>query len=423
MKKIFLILFVLSLLFLTSCSNTKTPETSTENIETTSHMESTETSQKIESTSVSQTTETSSSDNTIPNLPTKSESVVLGKVGKFTDMKSRILFQQKVSGNNRLVYYSKADGETYVFCFDPLCEHKSGCSSLPGIVYQMSYCENDNRFYLTDRFQLSSFSFDGIDNQKSFLEGIDKSIRLEDTKAYKQYIYISALLPTEEKHQIRYDTDMKKTIDLTEKTGLYSKISYFYDGYIYGIWQYPDPENPESIIYQYGRTDLNFENFEALEAPSFNYLFAEGQDLIGVFEGDIIIYNVETAKQTVVSKDTIGCEVTYLLGADENYFYFVNHSTPVYFESPTKTILNMSGGKLYRINRDGTGLMCIYENENFDIIRTDICIYEDVILISGKQIGFQASNTIPSSWDEGVYIGKINEDGTIDSLEWVEVIA
>lgn len=422
MKKIIVTLFILSVLLLTSCNN-QTFENSTNisetNIETTRNLESNETLQNSESTEISKTIETTSSESKIsPN----EELVQIGKVGDFTDMRSRILFQQKTNGSSRLVYYSKADGETYVFCFDPLCDHGRDCTSFPGMLNQLSYCETDDRFYLTDRFQLSSFSFDGIDNKKSFLEGIDRSIRLEDTKSYKQYVYISALLPTEEKHQLRYDTDTKKTVDLTEKTGLYSKISYFYNGYIYGIWQYSDSNNPGSIIYQYGRTDLNFENFEAVEPPEFNYIFAEGQDLIGFFEGDIVIYNVETEKQTVISGETVGCEISYLLGADKEHFYFINLTDPTSFEGENRTILNLSGGRLYRVNRDGSGLVCIYENENFDITRNDICVYEDIILIRGKQIGFQGTADDPSTWNDGVYIGTFGENGMIESLEWLEII-
>ena len=443
MKRIIALLLVFSTVCLTACNKEsidttaatgKTEQTESTNITTqtteanqqTNTNQTEDTNQTVETTrqtNTNQTTETSETTASKIEIPSKEEFVQIGKVGKFINMQSRILFQQRYGNSDRLAYYSKADGEAYIFCFDPLCEHKSDCSSLPGMFSQLSYCENNNRFYLTDRFQLSSFSFDGIDYEKSFLEGIDRSIRLEDTKAYKQYIYISALLQTEEKHQLRYDTNTQKTIDLTEKTGLYSKISYFYDGYIYGIWQYPDPQNPDLFIYQYGRTDLNFENFEVVEAPSFNYLFAEGDELIGFLEGSIIIYNVETEKQTVISKDMIGREVSYLLGADEKYFYFVDHSEPAFFKGKNKTVLNRSGGRLYRVNRDGSQLVCIYENENFDILQSDICIYEDMILLRGQMIGFQGPSEEPYTWNQGAYIGYFQEDGTMDSLEWVEVIA
>ena len=36
----------------------------------------------------------------------------------------------------------------------------------------------------------------------------------------------------------------------------------------------------------------------------------------------------------------------------------------------------------------------------------------------GKERGVSAQ-----SWNESIYIIEINEDGTMDSLEWVEVIA
>ena len=50
-----------------------------------------------------------------------------------------------------------------------------------------------------------------------------------------------------------------------------------------------------------------------------------------------------------------------------------------------------------------------------------IMIYEETILIYASQCGMK--NGYAQVWAEGVYIGTINEDGTIDSLKWVEVIA
>ena len=40
----------------------------------------------------------------------------------------------------------------------------------------------------------------------------------------------------------------------------------------------------------------------------------------------------------------------------------------------------------------------------------------------GHEIG-EALGVSAQSWNESIYIGEINEDGTMDSLEWVEVIA
>ena len=49
------------------------------------------------------------------------------------------------------VYYSKADGEIYVNCFDPLCEHKE-CSASGTLISKMVYC--NGRFYTINMNQI-----------------------------------------------------------------------------------------------------------------------------------------------------------------------------------------------------------------------------------------------------------------------------
>ena len=82
---------------------------------------------------------------------------------------------------------------------------------------------------------------------------------------------------------------------------------------------------------------------------------------------------------------------------------------------------NNYGGKLYRVNHDGSDCICIYDNPAMYFYDNSIMIYEDTILIYASECGMK--NGYAQIWAEGVYIGTINEDGTIDSLEWVEVIA
>ena len=67
------------------------------------------------------------------------------------EMPSRVLLVQ----TGGLYYYSKVDGESYRFCFNPLCQHTYGencpsrlfwlSGSMPGVV---TYSEETERVYL-----------------------------------------------------------------------------------------------------------------------------------------------------------------------------------------------------------------------------------------------------------------------------------
>jgi hypothetical protein len=104
MKKLFALLLALTMSFLTACNNSpvdSTAGTGTDN---------------------SQNTET------VNELELK-DTIVSNMTRDFIDLPSRIIYE----GTNGIIYYySKADGNAYVYCFDPLCEHTDGyCLASP----------------------------------------------------------------------------------------------------------------------------------------------------------------------------------------------------------------------------------------------------------------------------------------------------
>ncbi|MBQ8496831.1 MAG: hypothetical protein IJ489_05165 [Clostridia bacterium] len=130
---------------------------------------------------------------------------------------------------------------------------------------------------------------------------------------------------------------------------------------------------------------------------------------------------MKTNEKTLIPTDTIGHEVFRVIYADENYFYFLANEWFLIGKNGNHDLYNQSSGKIYRINRDGTNCICIFEDQNIDFQKSPIAIYEDTVLVYAREIGM--INGIAQTWNTGIYIGTINEDGTIDSLEWVEVIA
>ena len=429
MKKIIAILLILSTLCLTACNN-QTVETST----STSKTEQTENTSTSQTTENIQTSETTASSETTSVSETKPY-VTFGQNTRFTEMDSRILFTRKNKGNwignkyitigsDRLAYFSKANKEAYLFCFDPLCDHKINCTSLPGMLTYMVFCDYNNRFYIPRIKEILSVSFDGSDQKSVQLNGIEDGVIYEELWEYEKYIFIDALMPDGEHHLLRYEIDSHITRDLTEETGRYITPHYFYDGMIYSSIFYIDEENIENSDIIYCKTDLTLQNLEEIaEYPTGT--IAEGQSLISIYDGKIQIYDFAIDAYTIVPIEMPDVEAKFLAFADEHYLYFFDNSFPeigimINIRGEEQPLYNTYGGKLWRVKRDGTDLKCIYDNINF-AFNNDIYIFEDTILVYGSQVGVR-DDGYAYSWGTGVYIGNIDENGMIDKLEWLEII-
>ncbi|MBQ8496827.1 MAG: hypothetical protein IJ489_05145 [Clostridia bacterium] len=445
MKKALAIFLIIATLGLTACNN-QTVETSTYTNKT-EQTESTSASQKTETTTAStQTSETTATSETTTNTAQANENqgyqvpnelkdkiIPYGERQRFIELPSRILYTHRlaedmlmgnryaIASNSYLCYYSKADGENYVYCFDPLCEHKD-CSASAVLVSMTTYC--NDRFYAINLKGCYSFAFDGTEKKKLDLSKNFGGYTFWNIVSYDIYVYINSVAPTGETHLLQLNTKTGEIVDLTEKTGKSIGIAFFYNGKIYGSC------DGKSI-----RCDLSFENIEEYERPFLRYDLIEGNTFINaetenIMENDqyvthyygIKTYHFETGEETLIPTDVIGHEVSEILYADENYFYFTANEPVLVGDSPysESDYYNGAGGKLYRINRDGTNCICIYENPSIDFLDYAM-IYEDTILVHARECGLVQEYAY--SWNESMYIGTINEDGTIDSLEWIEVIS
>lgn len=92
-----------------------------------------------------------------------------------TEASTRILY----SLEGRLYYYNLITNQSYVFCFEPLCNHSAWqeCISLKfienGTNTSIKYCAYDNRFYALRGQKLCSFAFDGSDLKIEYSFGED----------------------------------------------------------------------------------------------------------------------------------------------------------------------------------------------------------------------------------------------------------
>jgi hypothetical protein len=136
-------------------------------------------------------------------------------------------------------------------------------------------------------------------------------------------------------------------------------------------------------------------------------------------------YDLQTGTtETYEIKGLTADDYIHVLCADENYFYFYKYEEFLlgekWFRGELKPTYKYNDGSIYRVNHDGTGLVCIYEEPDFNITGQEAIILGDQFLIMGQNIRVRDNQV--ETWDEGLLVGTIGEDGKIDSLDPVEVV-
>ncbi len=443
MKKAIILFFLLTSLFLTAC-NTETPQTSdtdrttdttqtttasTSTTETTSTAQTSDTTEKTEVSDTTQTTETTVGQTEIPEVRNP-DVVLFGRdvIGDFFETPMGIAFssKQKNGGSDRLAYYVPEEGKAYIYCFDPTCDHSRNC--VANGLSRAIYSEYDDRLYSALFYYFESYSRYAMDKQVIDRSEIAENASLWSITQYENYIYLRAEVTTEdesykgstETHIIRYNIDDGTIVDLTEKTGFDFHPSYFYDGYIYGSYSVIEGDVYTSY---YGRTDLDFENFEPCEPLPGNFSFSKGTEFFGVDkvsenECGIKIYDVATGEVTVLAQQTIGRKVLEVVAADENYIYFLADETYEFYDAIGNVAAwNSGAGKIYRINRDGTNRICVYDdNMMFFDYHMYMYVDDNVLLTYAEKYD---PNTCRTS-SKGIYIGKFDKNGKIEKLKWLE---
>lgn len=175
--------------------------------------------------------------------------------------------------------------------------------------------------------------------------------------------------------------------------------------------------------------DLNYcEEIEKIPYSSnflgsyfFGTAFDEKNKKIG-----INIYDMKTGKSEVITNEAIGIENSpYVLYVDENYIYFYQQESIylgdyLYKDDEVRKYIKGNDGSIYRINHDGTGLVCIYEEDEFEITGFEAAISGNQFLVKGRHI--RVHDLQVETWDAGLLVGTIGADGKIDELKPVEVV-
>ena len=152
----------------------------------------------------------------------------------------------------------------------------------------------------------------------------------------------------------------------------------------------------------------------------FDTAYDEKNNGIGFY-----IYDMKTGEKKIITNEMIGIEnKPYILCVDENYIYFYQIESiylgDIWFKDELRPKTKGNDGSIYRINHDGTGLVCIYEEEDFVITGFEATIAGDKFLVEGSNFIVRDNQT--ETWDSGLLVGTIGADGKIDELKPVEVV-
>ena len=429
MKKLFALFLVLLLLFLTACNHTPPVGTNADG--------STETSDGGNTNSGN----TSSGGDSYhwDWSETMQDQVVDKSSNELIELPSRILFAARIDGGpTRTYYYSKADGNAYVYCFDPLCDHTDyTCLGNPAKAHTGWYFSEtvfvNNRFYILNAYgKIYSFAFDGSDKK---LEYDAKYLAYKSVWggmiAYGPYIYITSDAE-ESPHTLRYNVETKEMEDLTEKTGNYIQPYHFYNGMIYG-------NGDNSIVLDgFYKADLDLKTIEPVEkifmdcaagTTLVSHAYKERQSIEESPEKiGITFYDIKTDELRILSKEDLGLDYypAFLFATDE-YIYF-EKPTIVYIgveildrggQKIEHNVQKLSDGKIYRMNKDGTNIICVYDNPYYETNR-NMVIFDDKVLMQGRYM--KVENGEKKIWGGPVQVATINPDGTFGEFAEVEVL-
>ena len=409
MKKIFSLLLVCMLLFLTACNQAPQGET-TGNLQNQEQTKDTE----------------------------RKETIVQNGSNEFIVLPSRILFDHSVTSGQLptkyVFYYSKADGKAYVYCFDPLCDHSMGkCLGQPIDLAQYGFLKMDDILFINNRFygattsgNIVSFAFDGSDVKMEYT-GYEPISNIRpwssNFTAYGPYIYIRMVADESgNPHTLRFNTETKEMEDLTEKTGNYIDPYFFYNGEIYG--------SDSNLLWI--KTDLDLKEKTSIEAPMYSsrfygsVFFANATDSETKQSIGLHAYDMKTGELKLITHEMLGLEANpyVIVAVDENYVYFYQSKKIFVGQREShwglKNVYKSSDGKLYRVKHDGTECVCIYDNPEFDFDSLEAVVFENKMIIRGYYVANR--NGFAEFWDSQIKIGAMGEDGKIEKFENIELV-
>ena len=367
----------------------------------------------------------------------------------FIETPSRVIISK--GANGRISYYSKADGEIYTFCFDPLCNHNSkNCFTYKfkfNYFIQPVYSEYNQRLYLPRQDCLYSSKFDGTDIRLEVALGeyglnLEKNLNGGDSikyvQAYDNYIYFS--YPTVKNtnatdsashHELyRYNVDTKKLENLFESTGYesHSFQSYFLS---YDKIFFSDITN-DGIVFFSANTDMT----GLRETKVDRKISSKLSTVDSVFDGEKFYMTMleETDSQSMayivsfdpekeeiekiysanlIYKDTNGITQTInwmtIKAVTDKYIYFTTNEEPFligkYKKKAGDSYVYLTDHTMYRIKKDGTDKVLVFEGvtskdpKNASYSISEMYISNDKIIAQIYKCEYSAPIILPTGFE------------------------
>lgn len=189
------------------------------------------------------------------------------------ETESRVLLVQ----SGALYYYSKADGQSYRFCFNPLCQHtvNDNCTSIlfnrsDSMSSTVAYSNELSRFFIVRGQKIYSMSFDASDlklecslgEKGDISEFLYHSNDIYRIRSYSSYIYfIYKNNKTGHNQVFRLNVKNSKLEEMTSGKKEWAIGYEIADGYIY--LKMLDEDN----IIRYYTTDMDFNNKKQVKNP------------------------------------------------------------------------------------------------------------------------------------------------------------
>ncbi len=394
----------------------------------------------------------------------------------FYELPSRIVFTDDSGAGIQNYYYSKADGTVYPFCFDPLCGHKisSDCMSVQADLFAEGPVYIGNRFYYRsiDKNELRiietcySCAFDGTDIREEFT--VYGGMRSGTSGGYQppvlgivptdRYIYVFTIQPDGTRGILRYDTQARELLDLSDgvsgisPNGLYmapSTLFVFGDKCFFGTVEQDIPfhgfvSDVLPTVYETHYYEANLDFSEKKESELAEKLLTGGYSY-GDFFGDTVCIsnstksgdpvtiktlNASSGEETVLPASEIGFRDVFVFYFDGEYCYFQSYDNRICIGkgSSRKDVYNSYGGKIYRVKPDGSDLMLVCDQPNF-LTEGSMIIWENKALVLGNIYVTKDDGTVGlgnkdkyGNLEFCLFEATIQEDGTWSPLTRVPYV-
>ena len=326
-----------------------------------------------------------------------------------------------------LYYYSIVDGQSYRFCFDPLCRHTFAekCPSVffgfaSAMTSQVAYSDESGRFYFARAKKIYSSLYDASDLRLEYSLGDDdtdgimayNSNYIRDLKCYGSYVYFMYTNAETGRTQVlRYDTSRGKLEEMTDGENEWVIGYEIASDYVYLKMLVGDD------IIRYYTVDMDFDNRKVVENPISPESFGVS---LGVYDGKYFygknrdgLYRLDPVsdkKELITnSAEALGGQV---MAVDGHGVYFISGERTVIGEKEFGGEYVSENNKICRISFDGavSELFSMPEAEMLNL-----CVVHDGIIVNCG-IYMKTDERIESKGGVFIYI-HFDDSGYVKSAE------